>query len=284
MEAYCNAVRRLKDKFDGLKLNHIPCKYNEDADELAKITSGRTTVPPNIFARNLAKPSVDFKDPVESGTSSAEPSVGNPSPDELEAMEIETETSSADEAAPMQIDEAPHLHDWRDQYLDWINRGVLPMDRAQAQRVARRAKSFVLIDRELYKRSPLGVLQRCIPIPEGRELLRYIHAEACSHHAAPRTIVGNTFRQGFYWPTAVADAMEIVKTIPITWPFTVWGLDLVGPLQKAPGGFTRLLVAIDKFSKWIEARPSAKIKSEQAVQILHRYSLQVRGSELDHHG
>jgi transposase InsO family protein len=37
--------------------------------------------------------------------------------------------------------------------------------------------------------------------------------------------------------------------IPITWPFAVWGLDLVGPLQKAPGDFTHLLVAIDKFSK-----------------------------------
>ena len=41
-----------------------------------------------------------------------------------------------------------------------------------------------------------------------------------------------------------------LQTIPVTWPFTVWGLDLVGPLHKAPGGFTHLLVAIDKFSKW----------------------------------
>ena len=32
MEAYCNVVRRLEDKFDGLELNHIPRKYNEDAD------------------------------------------------------------------------------------------------------------------------------------------------------------------------------------------------------------------------------------------------------------
>ena len=45
------------------------------------------------------------------------------------------------------------------------------------------------------------------------------------------------------------------------------GLDLVGPLQKAPGGFTHLLVVVDKFSKLIEARPIAKIKSEQAVQF-----------------
>ena len=50
--------------------------------------------------------------------------------------------------------------------------------------------------------------------------------------------------------------------IPITWPFVVWGLDLVGPLKKAPGGFTHLLVTIDKFTKWIEAQPISMIKSE----------------------
>ena len=78
MEAYCNAVRRLEDKFDGLELNHVPRKYNEDADELAKITSGRTTVPPNIFARDIAKPSINFKDPAEPEPSNAEPPVGTP--------------------------------------------------------------------------------------------------------------------------------------------------------------------------------------------------------------
>jgi len=109
MEAYCNAVHRLKDKFDGLELNHVPRKHNEDANELAKIVSGRTTVPPNIFAHDLVKPFVDFKYPEESGTSSAEPSVGNPSTGESEAREMETETSSVDEAEAMQIDEAPFL-------------------------------------------------------------------------------------------------------------------------------------------------------------------------------
>jgi transposase InsO family protein len=55
----------------------------------------------------------------------------------------------------------------------------------------------------------------------------------------------------------------------------VWGLDLVGPLQKAPGGYTHLLVTVDKFSKWIEARPISKIKSEHAVlfftDIIHHF-------------
>jgi transposase InsO family protein len=57
----------------------------------------------------------------------------------------------------------------------------------------------------------------------------------------------------------------------------VWGLDLVGPLQKAPGGYTHLLVAIDKFSKWIEVRPLNSISSEQAVvfftNIIHLFGV-----------
>ena len=212
MKAYCNAVCRIEDKFDGLELNHIARKYNEEADELAKIASGRTTVPPNVFARDIAKPSVDFKDPAGAGGATAEPTAEDPSVGESEAMETETKISSADEAEAMQIDEVPLSRDWRDQYLDWINRGVLPSDRAQARRVARRAKSFVVIDRELYKCSPSGVLQRCIPITEGMELIRDIHVGICGHHAAPRTLVGNAFRQGFYWPTAVADATDVVRT------------------------------------------------------------------------
>jgi hypothetical protein len=162
-----------------------------------------------------------------------------------------------------------------------------------------RAKSFVLLGdgKELYQRSPSGILQRCISIAEAQELLQEIHLGACGHHAAPQALVGNAFRQGFYWPTAVAEATRIVRTcqgcqfyarqthllaqalqtIPITWPFAVWGLDLVGPLQKAPGGYTHMLVAIDKFSKWIEVRPLSSIRSEQAVafftNIIHHFGV-----------
>jgi hypothetical protein len=76
-------------------------------------------------------------------------------------------------------------------------RGELPSDRATARRIARMAKSFTLVDGELYKRAASGILQRCVPIPEGRELLRDIHAGICGHHVAPRTLVGNAFRKAF---------------------------------------------------------------------------------------
>jgi hypothetical protein len=40
------------------------------------------------------------------------------------------------------------------------------------------------------------------------------------------------------------------------------GLDIVGPMRKAPGGYTHLLVAIDKFSKWVEVRPITNLRAE----------------------
>jgi hypothetical protein len=58
-EAYCNAAWAHDDKFYGIELNHVPCRYNEEANELAKIASGRITVPPNVFARDVARPSVN---------------------------------------------------------------------------------------------------------------------------------------------------------------------------------------------------------------------------------
>ena len=42
---------------------------------------------------------------------------------------------------------------------------------------------------------------------------------------------------------------------------------MVGPLKKGSGGFTHLLVAINKFTKWIEAKPITNICSEEAVKF-----------------
>ena len=83
-------------------------------------------------------------------------------------METETEISSTDGGEAMQIDEAPLSQDCRDQYLDWINQGVLPSDRAEGRCVARRAKFFIVIDRELYKRIPSGGPAMMHPYPRGQ--------------------------------------------------------------------------------------------------------------------
>jgi hypothetical protein len=98
------------------------------------------------------------------------------------------------EAEAMDVEQAPSEVDRRDKYIAWMDRGELPSDRSEARCIARMAKSFTLVDDELYKRAVSCILQRCVPIPQGRELLRDIHAGLCGHHAAPRTLVGNEFR------------------------------------------------------------------------------------------
>jgi hypothetical protein len=182
-EAYCDEVRRLEDKFYGLELNHIARRYNETADELAKIASGRTMVPPDVFSRDIHQPSVKIDDTLEPEEASAA---------EGEALRVEGERNGV----------TPNPN-WQAPYLEYLLRGELPLDKAEAQRLARRAKSFVLLgdQKELYHRSPSGILQRCISVAKGQELLQEIHSGACGHHAAPRALVGNAFRQGFYWPT-----------------------------------------------------------------------------------
>jgi ribonuclease HI len=215
MEAYCDEVRRLEDKFYGLELNHVARRYNETADELAKIASGRTTVPPDVFSRDIHQPSIKTDDTPEPGEASAQP----------EEASAQSEEASAQPEAPSAVEgEALRIEGERNgvtpnrnlqtPYLQYLHRGELPLDKAKARRLARRAKSFVLLgdEKELYHRSPSGILQRCISIAEGQELLQEIHSGACGHHAAPRALIGNAFRQGFYWPTAVADATRIVRS------------------------------------------------------------------------
>jgi ribonuclease HI len=50
IEVYCNAVRALEDKFYDIVLNHVLRRYNEEADELVKIASGRITAPERFCA------------------------------------------------------------------------------------------------------------------------------------------------------------------------------------------------------------------------------------------
>jgi hypothetical protein len=131
---------------------------------------------------------------------------------------------------------------------------------------------------------------------EGSEILLEIHKDVCGNHAASRTLVGKAFRSDFYWLTTLADAQALIHlctncqlfskqphvpahnliTIPPLWPFACWGLDMIEHLTTAPSGFTHVLVAIDKFMKWIEYKTITKLSADLVLSficdILHRFS------------
>ena len=161
---------------------------------------------------------------------------------------------------------------WMETYVAYLLRDELPEDEIKKRQLIRRCKSYTVIDGELFRRSTTGVYQRRVSLEEGRQILLEIHAGDCGHHASRRSLVSKAFRHGFFWLTAHLDAENIVRvcdgcqryarqdhvpaqelrTIPITWTFAVWGLDMVGPFSKSPCQKTHLLVAVDKFTKWIE--------------------------------
>jgi hypothetical protein len=177
MEAYYKEVCCLEDKFHGLELNHVARRYNEATDELAKIVSSRTTVPPDVFSRDLHEPSIDLR--VIEGVDS--PSLDPPT--EAEAPSTRADVMQMEGLTPL----ADLEHNWRTPYLDRLIQRELPLDKTEARWITHRAKTFVIYgdDKELYRCSPTGILQRCITIQEGKNLLKDLHAGACSHHAVP---------------------------------------------------------------------------------------------------
>jgi hypothetical protein len=186
---------------------------------------------------------------------------------------------------------------WAEPFSNYLITGDLPKDEAEARRLQHHAQAYTIINSELYKRNMSGIFQKCIEPEEGLELLKEIHQGECRHHASSRALVAKATRHGFYWPMALQDADQLVKhcngyhcfskhqntpaaalkTIALTWPFAVWGLDMVGPFKKALGGLTHLLVAVDKFTKWIEAKPIKKLDGSSTIkffnEIIMRYGV-----------
>jgi hypothetical protein len=56
-------------------------------------------------------------------------------------------------------------------------------------------------------------------------------------------------------------ASNEIQLIPPVWPFAQWGIDFVGPLPTAPGNYTHAVVAMEYFSKWVEAKTLLSITS-----------------------
>jgi hypothetical protein len=101
---------------------------------------------------------------------------------------------------------------WSQDFINYIRENKLSSSKEETIRIIRRTKNYVLIGDNLYKRATTsGVLLKCISREEGKEILDEIHSGCCGNHVASRTLVGKTFRAGFYWPTALKDAEELVK-------------------------------------------------------------------------
>jgi ribonuclease HI len=270
LAAYLLHVRKLEKDFMTLELQHVPRADNSAADDLSQRASTRAPVPEGAFERRLLRPTAQpagLDEGGETGTSKPAVPVASQDPPKV----VCTLGDSADPLAPQPATQSgPDA--WISEIQDYLKENVLPEDHVSTERIVRLAKRYTMVEGGLYRRGANGILMRCITQEEGRELLTEIHGGECGSHSSSRTLVGKAFRHGFYWPTALQDATKLIKSceawqyhakqihtlaqalqmIPPSWPFVVWGVNILGPFPRAVGGYRYLFVAIDKFTKWSE--------------------------------
>jgi hypothetical protein len=261
MTAYRNLYYYLEGTFDGCEVSHVSKASNEEADNLANIGSQCLPVPQGVFQEEIIERSI--KNII---TSTIE-----------EQVQHQATGPGAGKASTTEPEEVMMIEKtWIQPYLAYMINKALPEDPVEAKRIIRRSKAFVVLQGKLYKKSITGILQRCVIPQEGQEILKDIHVGVCGHHASSRAIAAKAFRAGFYWLIAIEDAKDVVRKceacqrfasrphmlaaelqpIPVSWPFAQWGLDMVGKLQKSwPGRHVYMLVAVNKFTKWVEAAP-----------------------------
>ncbi|XP_027077127.2 uncharacterized protein [Coffea arabica] len=141
-----------------------------------------------------------------------------------------------------------------DPLVNFLSSGALPENKTETRRIQLRAAKYAYSGGTLYRRSYLLPWLKCVTPEEGDYVLRKIHEEICAAHVGSRV----------HAPLRHQPAREMIP-IHSPWPFAQWGIDLLGPFPRAPGRYEHLVVAVDYFTKWMEAEPLVSI-SGRAIQ------------------
>jgi transposase InsO family protein len=186
-------------------------------------------------------------------------------------------------------DDKPWYHDIK----TFLQEGKYPeMASKNDQRTLRRlASHFLLSGSILYKRSSNTTLLRCVDKDEARELMKEVHEGVCGPHMNGYMLARKIMRLGYYWLTMESDCIKYVKhyhlcqvyanrinappnelhLLSAPWPFSMWGIDIIGPITPtASNGHRFILVAIDYFTKWVEASSYTNVTKGVIVRFLKR--------------
>ncbi|GJV48407.1 reverse transcriptase domain-containing protein [Tanacetum coccineum] len=251
MVQYLNKVKTLAKSFKEFSIKQIPRSENKKADALSKIASTSFAhLNKQVLVEELKEKSIN----------------------EEEILDIVEEEGNT----------------WMTPIQEYLTKEILPEDKKKARAVRRKAAKYAMINGTLYKKSFLGPWLRCVGPLQANYVLREIHEGSCSMHSGPRSVVAKVIQTGYYWPTMHMDARNLIRECndcqihrpvprnpqqnltPITspWPFYKWGIDIAGPFPEGPGKVKFLIVAIDYFTKWIEAKAVATITGSQVKKFV----------------
>nr|KYP44032.1 Retrovirus-related Pol polyprotein from transposon 17.6 [Cajanus cajan] len=239
-----------------VSVEHIPRKDNARADQLARLAA--TKKPGHL--RTIIQQEID-----------------RPSVDAEVVANVNADCADQDDS-----------QDWRAKIKEFLVNGNTPTDPSEAKRLRTQAGRYVVIADQLYKRGFSTPLLKCLNSAEADYVTREVHEGICELHSGARTTISKLLRAGYYWTTMNTDYAMFIKKcllcqkhgnlvhqpaeqlhcIPPAWLFATWGADILEPFPVAKGQCKFLIVAVDLFTKWIEAEPLACISAHQVQKFL----------------
>jgi hypothetical protein len=161
----------------------------------------------------------------------------------------------------------------------------------ECRRICHQAKNYLILNDTLYRRGVDCILRRCLTHEEAVIVLNDFHTGACGSHLSRLAIAQKILRAGYFWPTLTKDCIESVKKchpcqifsrkmrahpapmFPVITigPFTKWGIDYTTCNPPSARGHRYIIVAVDYFTKWVEAMPTFKDDGETAALFLFNH-------------
>ncbi|CAJ2671137.1 unnamed protein product [Trifolium pratense] len=255
LSEYLVLVKEKITKFNSVEILHVPREHNKRADILSKLASTkRKGGNKSVIQEILPRPSIE---------------------------------------KPSRVVDINVIGDkdcWMTPVYNFLEHGTLPDDQKQAAIVRRRACSYVILDGKLYRRGFSIPLLKCVDEDTADYILREVHEGINAQHLGGRSLARKALRAGYYWPTMQQDAKDHVKkcdkcqrhgdmhlapprelkSLSSPWPFAWWGMDLLGPFTKGLYQNRYLIVAVDYFTKWVEAEPLSDITSLRVLRFFKR--------------
>lgn len=156
------------------------------------------------------------------------------------------------------------------------------------QKLARQATQYLVEQGQLLKKNKNNVDNplRVITLQDRERILYDLHSSPLGGHFGLKKTIGKAIER-YYWPNMGKEIKEYIEScdscqrfgkprkiqltesIPVIRPFYQIGIDFVGPLERTENGNRYIIVAMDYFTKWPEARAVKTATAKEAAQFLY---------------
>ena len=190
---------------------------------------------------------------------------------------------------------------WYHDIYQFLSCGAYPETTIVKDRRALRllATRFVICGDALYRRSPDGLLLLCLDRASADRVMREVHVGVCGPHMGGHMLARKIMRTSYFLLTMETDCCQFIQrclecqthgdlihvppselhAVTSPWPFSVWGIDIIGKISpKSSSGHEYIPVAIDYFTKWVEATSYAGLTTARVAKfirshIIYRYGV-----------